>query len=87
MEQTALNYLFAAVGALMGWILKVVWDSVQALKGDVQTIERNLPNVYVRRDDFREATRELRADMQGHFARIENTLAVLFKKLDAKEDK
>lgn len=87
MEQTALNYLFAAVGALMGWILKVVWDSVQALKGDVQTIERNLPNVYVRRDDFREATRELRADMQQHFSRIENTLSVLFKRLDAKEDK
>jgi hypothetical protein len=87
MEQTALNYLFAAVGCLLGWILKVVWDSVQGLKGDVMSIERNLPNVYVRRDDFREATREIRADMQAGFARIETTLAVLFKRIDSKEDK
>ncbi len=87
MEQTVLNWLFAAVGATTGWILKVLWDAMQDLKKDVASIERNLPAVYVRKDDFREATRELKDDMRVGFAKIENTLNVLFKRLDAKEDK
>lgn len=87
MEQYALNWLFAAAGATIGWLVKVIWDAVGDLKRDLGNLERNLPTVYVRRDDFRDATRELKADMQAHFARIESTLAVLFKKLDQKEDK
>lgn len=87
MEQYVLNWLFACVGATTGWLVKVIWDAVQDLKKDFGNLERNLPTVYVRRDDFRDATRELKADMQAHFARIESTLAVLFKKLDQKEDK
>lgn len=87
MEQTVLNWLFAAVGATTGWILKVLWDAMQDLKKDVASIERNIPAIYVRRDDFREATRELKEDMKSGFARIESTLTVLFKRLDSKEDK
>lgn len=87
MEQYALNWLFAAAGATIGWLVKVIWDAVGDLKRDLGNLERNLPTVYVRRDDFRDATRELKADMQAHFARIESTLSVLFKKLDQKEDK
>jgi len=86
-EQYVINWLFAAVGALTGWLVKVLWDAVSELKRDLGNLERNLPNIYVRRDDFREATREIRADMNTHFARIENTLNVLFKRLDSKEDK
>ena len=87
MEQYVINWLFTAVGATTGWILKVLWDAVQDLKKDVAGIERNIPQVYVRRDDFREATRELKDDMKSGFAKIENTLNVLFKRLDMKEDK
>lgn len=87
MEQYVLNWLFACVGATTGWLVKVIWDAVQDLKKDLGNLERNLPSVYVRRDDFREATRELKDDMRIGFAKIENTLNVLFKRLDGKEDK
>ena len=82
-----LNWLFGIAGAAIGWLVKVIWDAVQDLKRDLGNLERNLPSVYVRRDDFREATRELKDDMRIGFAKIENTLNVLFKRLDGKEDK
>jgi len=86
-EQYVINWLFAAVGALTGWLIKVLWDAVSELKRDLGNLERNLPGVYVRRDDFRDVTRELKDDMRTGFAKIEATLNVLFKRLDSKEDK
>lgn len=87
MEQYVMNWLFAAVGATTGWLVKVLWDAVSELKRDLGNLERNLPSVYVRRDDFRDVTRELKDDMRTGFAKIEATLNVLFKRLDSKEDK
>lgn len=87
MEQTVINWLFTAVGATMGWVVKVIWDAIQDLKRDVSMIERNLPAVYVRKDDFKDSMNEMKSDMRDGFARIENTLNVLFKKLDSKEDR
>lgn len=87
MEQYMLNWLFGIAGAAIGWLVKVIWDAVQDLKRDLGNLERNLPSVYVRRDDFRDITQQLRTDMQIHFGRIESTLATIFKKLDQKEDK
>ena len=86
-EQYVMNWLFAAVGATTGWLVKVLWDAVSELKRDLGNLERNLPSVYVRRDDFRDVTRELKDDMRTGFAKIEATLNVLFKRLDSKEDK
>lgn len=94
MTQDVLNWLFAGFGAAVGWILKVVWDAVTDLKHDVKQIERDLPEVYVRKDDFREAVREiretmkeLRTDMKAGFDKVDNTLGVIFKRLEQKEDR
>ena len=94
MTQDVLNWLFAGFGAAVGWILKVVWDAVTDLKHDVKQIERDLPEVYVRKDDFREAVREiretmkeLRADMKAGFDKVDTTLGVIFKRLEQKEDR
>jgi len=43
--------------------------------------------VYVRRDDFKEAVKELKTDMKEGFNKVDSTLALLFKKLDGKESK
>jgi ribosome maturation protein Sdo1 len=92
--QDVLNWLFAGFGAAVGWILKVVWDAVTDLKHDVKQIERDLPEVYVRKDDFREAVREiretmkeLRTDMKAGFDKVDTTLGVIFKRLEQKEDR
>jgi hypothetical protein len=86
--------LFAGFGAAIGWILKVVWDAIHDLKVDIRAIEKDLPEIYVRRDDFRETMteiktemREMRHDMKVSFKHVDDTLNVLFEKLNKKEDR
>lgn len=94
MDQTIINWLFAGFGATIGWVMKVVWDAIKDLKADVKQIERDLPEVYVRKDDFKTAmtdvkdvVKEVRADMKEGFSKMDNTLGLIFKKLESKEDK
>jgi len=94
MDQTIINWLFAGFGATIGWVMKVVWDAIKELKADMKQIERDLPEVYVRKDDFKTAmtdvkdvVKEVRADMKEGFSKMDNTLGLIFKKLESKEDK
>jgi len=93
-DQTIINWVFTGAGAAVGWVLKVVWDAVKDLRLDMKQIERDLPEVYVRKDDFKTAmgdiktdVRELRQDMKEGFSKIDTTLGMLFKRLDSKEDR
>jgi septation ring formation regulator EzrA len=91
MDQTIVNWLFAGFGATIGWVLKVVWDAIKELKADMKQIERDLPEIYVRKDDFKAAMtdikddfKELKHDMKDGFNKIDSTLGLLFKKLETK---
>jgi F0F1-type ATP synthase membrane subunit b/b' len=93
-DQTIINWLFAGFGATLGWLMKVIWSAIQELKADVKQISRDLPEIYVRKDDFRSAMseikedmRELKDDMKSGFSKMDTTLGLMFKKLDSKEDK
>ena len=87
MDQTLINWVFAGAGAAFGWVLKVIWDAIQELKRDMRQIERDLPEVYVRRDDFKDAVKEIKDDMKAGFSSVDRTLGLIFKKLDDKENK
>lgn len=94
MDQTIINWVFVGFGAAVGWIMKVVWDAIQALKADMKQIERDLPEVYVRKDDFRssvsdikEDMKEMRQDMKTGFLKIDQSLAMMFKAIERKEDR
>ena len=94
MDQQIINWLFAGFGAAIGWILKVVWDAIHDLKTDLRSIEKDLPEVYVRKDDFKEAIkemkdemREMRQDMKISLKHIDDTLGAVFKRLETKEDR
>lgn len=94
MEQSIFNWAVGIAGFLGGWVLKVVWDAVKTLQRDLREIERGMPEIYVRKDDFRETVkglredmREVRQDMKDGFNKIDSTLGLLFKKIDGKEDK
>jgi len=93
-HQVVINWLFVALGAAGGWVLKVIWDAIKELKADMKQIERDLPEVYVRKDDFRMAIadikedfKDLKQDMHRGLEKIDSTLALLSRKLDAKSDK
>jgi hypothetical protein len=87
MDQTLFNWVVGVCGFLGGWILKVIWDAIKELKSDIRQIERDLPEVYVRKDDFKEAVRDIKQDMKDGFNKIDNTLGLIFKRLEHKEDK
>ncbi len=87
MDQTLFNWVVGVCGFLGGWVLKVIWDAIKDLKTDIRQIERDLPEVYVRKDDFKEAVRDIKQDMKEGFNKIDNTLGLIFKKLEHKEDK
>lgn len=87
MDQNIVNWLFIVAGAATGWVLKVLWDAVSDLKRDLRQIERDMPSIYVRRDDFRDAVRELKQDMQHGFDKVEAALAMLSERLDKQQDR
>lgn len=87
MDQTLFNIAVACAGALGGWWMKAMWDGLKEMQRDMREIERELPENYVRKDDFREIVREIKQDMKDGFGKIDGTLNLLFKKLESKEDK
>jgi hypothetical protein len=96
MEQTIFNWAVAAVGALGGWILKVIWDMLREMRAEIQArdtriqddlkkLDTKMHEDFVRRDDFKDAVREIKDDMKAGFASVDATLRLIFKKLDTKD--
>jgi hypothetical protein len=76
MSQDVINLLIAGSGAVVGWALKVIWDSLRALQEDMKEIERELHTEYVSKVDYR-------ADI----LEVKDILKQIFNKLDNKADK
>ena len=76
MPQDFVNIIIVVAGAAMGWMLKVVWESIKELQQDTQRLEREVHTRYVSKDDYRTDIQELK-DM----------LKAIFERLDRKVDK
>ena len=76
MSQDLVNLVIGVAGAAMGWMLKVVWDSIRLLQDDMKTLERALHTKYVSKDDYR-------ADIQD----IKSMVKAIFDRLERKADK
>jgi hypothetical protein len=76
MSQDLVNIVIAVAGTAMGWMLKVVWDSIRLLQDDVKALERALHTKYVSKDDYR-------ADIQD----IKSMVKAIFDRLERKADK
>lgn len=87
MDQSVFNGIVALCGALGGWVLKVIWDAIKDLKDEVRGVDRHINENFVRRDDFKDAIRDIKEDMRAGFSNVDKTLGLLFKKLEGKEDK
>jgi len=76
MIQTMINIAVAIIGALGGWMLKIIFDEQKMLRSMYERMRDNLSDNYVRKDDFRDFTKAVFAKLD----RIEG-------KLDGKADK
>lgn len=76
MPQDFVNIIIGVAGAAMGWMLKVVWDSIRLLQDEMKVLEREVHTKYVSKDDFK-------ADMQE----IKDMCKAIFERLDRKADK
>lgn len=85
--QTIINFGGGAALAALGWFAREIWDSVKELRRDVHKIERDLPEIYARKDEFREAIKEVRAEMNNRFDKLENMIGLLHDRLNDKADK
>jgi uncharacterized coiled-coil DUF342 family protein len=85
--QTVINIGLGAILAALGWFAREIWDAVKELRRDIHRIEKDLPEVYARRDEFREAIKEVRAEMNGRFDKLESLISMLYDRLNDKADK
>ena len=86
-EQAVFNWIVGVAGILGGWTLKVIWDSLLELRREIKSMDSKMHEDFVRRDDFKDAVREIKEDMRAGFNNVDNTLRLIFKKLDEKESK
>lgn len=74
--QNVINLLGGAALSVMGWFARQLWDAMKELRSNLHTLEVNLPERYVKKDD-----------MDRRMEHIESMFQRIYDKLDAKADK
>ena len=70
--QTLLNALFGIIMLGTGWFMNELWRAVKELRKDLHVIEVNIPEKYIRRDEFQEGLKEIKDICRQIFERLEN---------------
>lgn len=86
MDQTLFNWVLSGVSILGGWVLKVIWESIKDMRQELRVIDSKMHNDFVRRDDFKEAVKEIKEDVKQGFNKVDQALSRLEFKLDNKAD-
>lgn len=75
-HQTIINLVLASAFGGLGWFGREIWAALKELRDDIHKLEVDLPNHYIKRDEFREGIKELK-----------ELFAEAFKKIDDLRDK
>lgn len=78
--QSLINLGLGTAMAAIGWFARQVWEAVAELRHDLKVIEVAMPTNYVRKDEFVDAIRDIRHDLDVGFRRI-------YDKIENKADK
>jgi hypothetical protein len=81
--QEIINTGIGAALAAIGWFARTIYDSLSELKQDIDDHKLHVSETYVKKSEVD----NLRAEMDKRFDRIEQMIARLFDKIDAKADK
>ena len=81
--QNLINIAGGAALAVVGWFARQLWDSVKELKADIADLRLHVSETYVKKSEVD----TLRGDIDKRFDRLEQMIARLYDKIDAKADK
>lgn len=81
--QEIINTGIGAALAAIGWFARTIYDSLSELKQDIDDHKLHVSETYVKKSEVD----NLRAEMDKRFDRIEQMIARLYDKIDAKADK
>jgi uncharacterized membrane protein (DUF106 family) len=62
-----INIIMSLVLVLIGWFMRVMWDSIKRLQTDMSELERHASETYVRRDDYRDDMAEVKSMLRQIF--------------------
>jgi chaperonin cofactor prefoldin len=66
-----------------GWFARQLWDSVKELKADIANLRLHVSETYAKKSEIE----TLESQMEKRFDRLEQMIARLYDKIDAKADK
>lgn len=52
MEQVVINWALAAVAAVAGWFLRVLWEADKELRADLSKLREELPKTYAEKNSI-----------------------------------
>jgi hypothetical protein len=81
--QEIINTGIGAALAAIGWFARTVYDSLNELKQNIDDHKLHVSETYVKKSEVD----NLRSDMDKRFDRLEQMIARLYDKIDAKADK
>jgi hypothetical protein len=81
--QEIINLFLGAALAAIGWFARIMYDSVAQIKQDVDNHKLHVSETYVKKSEVE----TLEAQMDKRFDKLEQMIARLFDKVDAKVDK
>ena len=81
--QNLINIGAGTLLAIGGWFARQLWDSVKELKTDIADLRLHVSDNYVKKSEVD----SLRGEMDKRFDRLEQMIARLYDKIDAKADK
>ena len=56
----------------------------KVIQDDLKKLDTKMHDDFVRRDDFKDAVKEIKDDMRAGFSNVDSTLRLIFKKLEDK---
>lgn len=76
MSQDTINLMITTGGAVIGWMMRVIWESIRKLQDEMNAFQREVHTEYLTKDDYRKDIVEMK-----------DILKQIFEKLDRKADK
>lgn len=81
--QVLFNLAVGLVGVLGGFVLSRLHHNLDRLDTNV----REIPMIYVQKDDFKTAVTDIKHDIRAGFSQVDRTLNSLFDRVNEKVDK